>query len=198
MSRVAERSRMPAADYLAWERGETTKHEFFDGEVFAMAGGSPRHNALSVNLSAALRSALAHRGRVTLSSDQRIGLFRRKYVYPDVSVICGPLELEDGADDVVVNPCLIVEVLSASTEQYDRGGKWEGYRRMPSLTDYLLVSQAKPQIELYQRKDDGTWTYRASGRGEQVTLTSGAVLDLDEIFAGVMALPGDQEPGEPV
>jgi Uma2 family endonuclease len=195
MSRVAERSRMTATDYLAWERAQPTKHEFFEGEAFAMAGGSPRHNALCVNTTTVLRTTLADRGCVTFSSDQRIGLRKKKYVYPDASVVCGKLETEDGADDVVVNPAVIVEVLSSSTEQYDRGGKWEGYRRIRSLTDYLLISQAKPQIELYQRHDDGSWTYRAVGPGERVKLTNGAVLDVDVIFDQVMALPGDEEPG---
>lgn len=186
---------MTAAEYLAWERAQPSKHEFFDGEILAMAGGSPRHNALSVNASAALRTALAQRGCVTFSSDQRIGFSPKKYVYPDASVVCGELKTEDGADDVVVNPTVIVEVLSRSTEQYDRGGKWEGYRRIPSLTDYVLVSQAKPQIEVYQRRDDGSWMYRAVGAGERAVLTNGAVLDVDGIFAGVMALPGDADPG---
>jgi Uma2 family endonuclease len=185
---------MAASDYLTWERAQPTKHEFFDGEVFAMAGGSPRHNALCVNATTILRTALADRGCVTFSSDQRIGLRKKKYVYPDASVVCGQLETEEGADDVIVNPQVIVEVLSSSTEQHDRGGKWEGYRRLPSLTDYVLISQAKPQIELYQRHDDGSWTYRAVGAGERVTLTHGAVLEVDVIFERVMALPGDEEP----
>jgi Uma2 family endonuclease len=192
MSRIAERSRMAARDYLAWERQQPIKHEFFDGEVFAMAGGSPRHNALCVNVSTILKSAAAHRGCFTLSSDQRVGLRSRKYVYPDVTVVCGKLETEEGADDVVVNPSVVVEVLSATTEQYDRGGKWDGYRTIASVTDYVLISQAKPQIELYQRRDGGTWSYRAFGPGEQLTLASGAVLDVDAIFDGVMALPGDE------
>jgi len=186
---------MMAADYLAWERAQPTKHEFFDGEVFAMAGGSPRHNALCVNASTVLRTTLVDRGCVTFSSDQRIGLRKKKYVYPDASVVCGKLETEEGDDDVVVNPSVIVEVRSASTEQYDRGGQWEGYRRIPSLTDYVLISQAKPQIELYQRHDDGSWTYRAVGPGERVMLTGGAVLEVDAIFDRVMDLPGDAEPG---
>jgi Uma2 family endonuclease len=124
---------MTAADYLAWERQQERKHEFFGGEVFAMAGGSPRHNALCVKMSVSLEASLASRGCTTFSSDQRIGLRGRRYVYPDVSVVCGKLETEPGADDVVVNPVIVVEVLSASTEQYDRGGKWDGYRSMRSL-----------------------------------------------------------------
>jgi len=185
---------MTADEYLAWERRQPTRHEYFDGEVFAMAGGSMRHNALCVRMSTTLSTAREHSGCVTFSSDQRIGLRRHKYVYADVSLVCGAIEREEGAADVLVNPGVVVEVLSASTEQYDRGEKWEGYRRIASLTDYLLVSQAKPQIELYRRGDEGTWSYRAFGPGERVTLTSGAVLEVDAIFDAVMALPGDAEP----
>jgi Uma2 family endonuclease len=184
---------MTATEFLAWERTQPTKHEFFDGEVFARAGCSPRHNALCVSTTTVLRTMLADRGYVTLSSDQRIGLRKKKYMYPDASVVCGKLKTEDGAEDGVVNPEVIVEVLSSSTEQYDRGEKWEGYRRIPSLTDYVLISQAKPQIELYQRHDDGIWTYRAVGPGERVRLTNGAVFDVDVIFDRVMALPDDEE-----
>jgi Uma2 family endonuclease len=185
---------MTAAEYLVWERQQPTRHEFFDGEVFAMAGGSMRHNALCVRVSTALSTAPEHRGCVTFSSDQRIGLLRRKYVYADASVVCGEIETEDGAEDVLVNPSVVVEVLSASTEQYDRGGKWEGYRRVAALTDYLLVSQAKPQIEHYRRASEGTWSYSACGSGESLTLTSGVILEVDAIFAEVMTLPGDPAP----
>jgi Uma2 family endonuclease len=185
---------MSARDYLAWEREQPIRHEYFDGEVFAMAGGSMRHNALSVRVSAAVSTAPEHGGCITLSSDQRIGLRGRMYVYADASVVCGEIETEEGTDDVLVNPDVVIEVLSASTEQYDRGGKWEGHRRLASLTDYVLVSQAKPQIEHYQRRSEGTWSYRAFGAGERLTLTSGAQIDVDTIFDGVMALPGDEEP----
>jgi Uma2 family endonuclease len=187
---------MTSADYLAWERDQPTKHEFFDGDVFAMAGGSPRHNALCVNVTASLKTSPTLRECTTFSSDQRIGFRRRKYVYPDASVVCGKVETEDAANDVVVNPCVVVEVLSQSTEQYDRGGKWDGYRRIASVTDYVLVSQATPQIEHFRRHSDGAWTYQAYGPGEQVTLTSGAVLDVDVIFDRVMDLPGDPGPAD--
>lgn len=191
MSRAAESSRVSAAEYLAWEREQPAKHEFLDGQVLAMAGGSPRHNALCVNISTILRTAPQHRDCHTFSSDQRIGLRKSKYVYPDVSVVCGSLETEEGAGDVVVNPQVIIEVLSGTTEANDRGGKWEGYRRLASLDDYVLVSQARPEIEHYQRRADGSWSYRAVGPGERVTLASGVVLDVDAIFDRVMALPGD-------
>jgi Uma2 family endonuclease len=192
VSRVAERSKLTASEYLAWERAQPIKHEFFDGNAFAMARTSPRHNALCVRASIALNTALQGRGCVEFSSDQRIGIgLGTRYVYPDVSVVCGTVQLQDGTSDVIANPKIIVEVLSQSTEQYDRGLKWVSYQRLPSLTDYVLVSQLEPQIEHYRRDAGGRWSYRSFGPGERLELTDGAVLDVDAIFAGVFELPGD-------
>jgi len=116
---------------------------------------------------------------------------RERYVYPDVSVVCGPAMAEPGHDDVLANPAILVEVLSESTEQYDRGLTWDGYRRIESLTDYVLVSQAEPRIEHFRRDRSRTWLYQVAGAGERLTLSSGVELDVDAIFAGVMQLPGD-------
>jgi Uma2 family endonuclease len=194
MVRVAERTGMAPDEYLAWEREQPGRHEFFRGEVFAMAGGSLRHNALCASLIEALRNQL--RGRcMVLTSDQRIvAVDRQRYVYPDISVVCGPVIPELGANDVLTNPTLLVEVLSSSTEQYDRGLKWEGYRRIASLTDYVLVSQATPQIEHYRRERTRTWTYQVAAAGERIVLSNEAVLDVDAIFAGMLELPGDDVP----
>ncbi len=157
-----------------------------------MAGGSPRHNALCSSLIAALH--MAHRntdGRV-FSSDQRIALGQgERYVYPDVTVVCGTLQIEGTSNDVIANPTVLVEVLSGSTEPYDRGLKWEGYQRIPSLADDVLVSQGEPRIEHYRRGSNGTWVYRAAGPGDRITLTDGAALDVDVIFQGVFDIPGD-------
>jgi Uma2 family endonuclease len=112
-----------------------------------------------------------------------------RYDDPDVSIVCGGLEIE--ANDVLLNPTILVEVLSGTTEQYDRGLKWEGYQRIASLADYVLVSQTEPRIEHYRRMADGSWTYRAAGPRERVTLSTGADLMVEEVFAGVLELPGD-------
>lgn len=188
MGHVATRSRMTPDEYLEWERVQPSKHEFFHGEVFAMAGGSPRHNALCGRIIAWASAALP--SCVVLTSDQRVTTADHgRYVYPDVSVVCGPVEVEGG--DVLRNPTIVVEVLSASTEQHDRGLKWEGYQRIASLSDYVLVSQTEPRVEHYRRMADGSWVYRAAAVGEQIVLSTGAVLSVDELFAGVLALPGD-------
>jgi Uma2 family endonuclease len=191
MARVAERSHLTVDEYLAWERDQPVRHEFFHGEVFAMAGGSMRHNALCASVIEALRAPL--RGRcVVLTSDQRVVAVRHdRYVYPDVSVVCGPALVEPSTSDVLANPTIIVEVLSSSTEQHDRGLKWEGYQRIESLTDYVLVSQAEPRIEHFRRDRTRTWLYQFAAAGERLVLSNDAVLDIDAIFAGMLDLSGD-------
>jgi len=191
MVRVAERSELTADEYLAWERQQPVRHEFYRGEVFAMAGGSMRHNALAASVIESLRAQM--RGRcVVLTSDQRVvAAQRERYVYPDVSVVCGPIVLEPGSNDVLANPTILVEVLSGSTEQYDRGLKWDGYQRLESLTDYVLVSQTEPRIEHFRRDRTRTWLYQFAGRGERLALSNGVELDVDAIFAGLSELPGD-------
>jgi len=191
MARVAERSHLTADEYLAWERDQPVRHEFFHGEVFAMAGGSMRHNALCARVIELLGAQL--RGRwVVLTSDQRVVAVRRdRYAYPDIAVVCGPALVEPGTSDVLANPTIIVEVLSSSTEQHDRGLKWEGYQRIESLTDYVLVSQAEPRIEHFRRDRTRTWLYQFAAAGERLVLSNDAVLDADAIFAGMLDLSGD-------
>ena len=186
MARVAERSHLTPDEYLAWERTQPVRHEFFRGEVFAMASGSTRHNALCAAIIEAFRGRC-----VVLTSDQRVvSAHRERYVYPDVSVVCGPVVAEPGASDVLANPTIVVEVLSESTEQYDRGLKWEGYQRIESLTDYVLVSQSHRRIEHFRRDRTTTWLYQVAGEGQRIVLSNDAVLDVDAIFAGVFELSG--------
>ncbi|MDX2023541.1 MAG: Uma2 family endonuclease [Deltaproteobacteria bacterium] len=130
---------------------------------------------------------------VSSSSNQKVALAGERYVYPDLSVVCGPPELETGTNDVLVNPQVIVEVLSASTESYDRGLKSDGYQRLASLRDYVLVSQTEARIEHFGRDDGGTWTYRSAGAGERLTLQAGAVMDIDGIFARAFDIGGDTD-----
>ena len=158
-----------------------------------MAGGSPRHNWIAGNVQAALKRALDDRC-FTFTSDQRIVFADgARYVYPDASVVCGPITLQDGTSDVLVNPTILVEVLSEGTEQYDRGLKWEGYQKLASLTDYLLVAQHEVRVEQFQRAangSDGRWLYRAHGPGERVTLASGTQIDVGSLYLRAFELPG--------
>ena len=192
MGEPATTTRMSAAEYLAWERTQTSKHEYHLGEVFAMAGGSPRHNFLSNAAGAELRAALRGKRCHVLSSDQRISLQQgARYVYADVVVACGGVRTEQGTTDVLANPSVVVEVLSPGTETYDRGEKWEGYQRLASLTDYLLVSQTSARIEHYQREADGSWRYRVLESGATIHLAGGASVSVDAIYGDAFELdPG--------
>ena len=151
--------KLTPAEYLVRERAATYRSEYFDGEMFAMAGGSPRHSLVCANVIRELGNGLRRGPCAVYESNLRIlvsatGL----YTYPDASVICGPLEYEDEHHDTVVNPTLLVEVLSGSTEAYDRGRKFGHYRQIPALREYLLVAQEEPRIERFLRNDDNTWT----------------------------------------
>jgi len=146
-------------EYLERERVASHKSEYYAGEIFAMAGASPSHNALVASIIIALGVRLRGTPCTTFASDLRVecgpsGLF----CYPDVSVICGSPQYRDEHRDVVINPTLVVEVLSSSTEGYDRGAKFAQYRRLASLREYVLVSQDEARMEVFTRGDDGRWT----------------------------------------
>ncbi len=189
MSGVAIHQGMDAATFLVWEREQPGKHELHRGEVFAMAGGSPRHNLLSSAMGAELRAATRGAGCHVLSSDQRIAASPgERYFYADAVVVCGGVQTEPGTADVLANPTIVVEVLSRSTEAYDRGDKWEAYQRLASLTDYLLVAQTHARIEHFGREADGSWRYRVAESGERLTLANGAQLEVDAVYEGAFEL----------
>jgi Uma2 family endonuclease len=189
MGHPATNQPLSAAEFLVWERDQPEKHEYHAGEVFAMAGGSPRHNALSGAMVAQLYAVLRGKGCHVFTSDQRISAREgERYVYADAVVACGGIRMEPGTTDVLANPKIIVEVLSKSTEAYDRGDKWDAYQRLPSLTDYLLVSQAAAQIEHFQREADGSWRYRLIEAGQLVTLSNGATVAIDAVYEGAFEL----------
>lgn len=143
-------------EYLAIERAAETKSEYFAGEMFALAGASRKHVRIVTNLVAELSVRLEGGPCEVYSSDLRVKVFESGlYTYPDVLVVCGEPEMED--DDILLNPRLIVEVLSPSTEAYDRGRKFEHYRRIPSLGEYLLVAQDAHRVEQYTRQDRERW-----------------------------------------
>jgi Uma2 family endonuclease len=188
----AENLRMTAGGYLAWEREQVERHEFLRGDVFSMAGGTPRHNRLTAAMIVELGGALRGGPRQVTSTDQRIVAREGEhYVYADASVVCGRMELAKGTKDVLANPSIVVEVLSKSTEAYDRGLKWDGYQAIASVTDYLLVAQTEARIEHYRREANGEWRYRVVRAGGRVTLTNGAAFDVDAIYAGAFELEGE-------
>ena len=156
----APQPRLSFEHWLAAERAAVgQRSEFVAGEVFAMAGGSEEHNLIVLNVGAELRGQLKDRPCRVYSSDMRVHIASDDVAaYPDVMVICGERRFHDDRRDVVTNPTLIVEVLSDSTEAYDRGDKFRYYRTLPSLQGYLLFSQYRVQAELFLRQDAGTWS----------------------------------------
>jgi Uma2 family endonuclease len=192
MSNAAAPLRMTATEYLAWEREQPERHELLDGEIFAMAGASPRHAALTAAIIRELGNALLGGPCHAFSADLRIVAHDlRDYVYPDVSVICGAMEFAPGTKDVASNPSIVIEVLSPSTERNDRGPKWDAYRLIPSLTDYVLVRQSEVQIEHFQRRAEGAWTYRTIQAGGQVTFANGASIAVDAVYRSAFNFPGE-------
>ncbi len=172
-------------EYLARERLADLRSEFYRGEMFAMAGGSPRHSLIKTNLLCALCNALKGRPCTAYDSDLRIRVSTTGlYTYPDASVICGELQFDDEHRDTVLNPTLLVEVLSESTEAYDRGKKFDHYRQLASLREYLLVSQDSPKLERFARNPDGTWTLTiVSGLDQSLDLSAiGVRLSLAEVY----------------
>ena len=185
---VQEKELLTPEAYLALERQARDKSEYFAGEMFAMSGASRRHNLISLNIGAELRAQLRHRPCEVYTSDMRVkvgptGL----YTYPDVVVVCGEPAFEDTLGDTLLNPTVLVEVLSQSTEDYDRGRKLEHYRSLPSLQEYLLVSQERAHIVHYVRHFDVSWLLSDTlGLEASISLRSiECEVALSEIYAKV-------------
>jgi Uma2 family endonuclease len=175
-------------EYLARERVAPHKSEYYRGQIFAMSGGTPRHNTISGNLLASLRGRLRGTPCRPYNSDQRIRIPANGLsTYPGVSVICGELQLDSQDRDAIVNPRVMFEVLSKSSESYDRGKKFDLYRQLESLREYILVAQDEPQVERFVRHEDGSWLLTVL-KGLEVVLelsTLACVLPLSEIYEDV-------------
>jgi Uma2 family endonuclease len=188
------------AEYFEIERAAEFKSEFFDGEMFAMAGGTPQHSLIGANLSREFGNQLVNNPCVAYNADLRIKVDPTGLcTYPDLSVICGGLQFAEGTDDTVVNPTVLVEVLSNSTEAYDRGRKFEHYRQIPTLQEYLLVSQTEPRIEQFMRQANGRWLLNeTAGMDKKLELPALKItIALSEIFAKVNFVPGPIRPASP-
>lgn len=178
---------MTYAEYVAFERASECKHEYVNGRVYAMAGGSPELARLAVAMSVALTVALRGKSCAPFSSDLRVrNVVTGRSTYPDLTVVCGALTRASDDPDAVTNPAVIVEVLSETTERDDRGDKWAHYQRIASLREYVLVSQASRRIEVYSRdeRQSELWHYREYGPGGSVGLPSlGIAIAVDEVYA---------------
>ena len=149
---------LSARDYLASERAGEAKHEYVADQISAMAVANERHNLVTGNSSASPHSQLRRRSCTVYPSDLRVKVNPVElYTYPDISVVCGAPQFEDGKRDTLLNPTVIVEVLSPSTENYDRGRKFQRYRALSSLAEYVLIAQDAMHVEHYARQPDGRW-----------------------------------------
>ncbi len=188
--------RLTPAEYLERERNAPTKSEYFRGEVFAMSGRSLNHNRIAANVISALVTALADRPCDVFTSDQRVATPTGLITYPDASILCGPAETLDNREDTLTNPLVIFEVLSPSTERYDRGKKFEHYRSIPSLREYVLVAQEEASIECYTRaNDEETWVLReAHGLESSIPLAAiDGLLQLADVYRKITFVPSAAE-----
>ena len=186
--------RLTEAEYLALERAAVdVKSEFYDGEMFAMSGATRGHSRISTNLAIEFGNKLRGHRCQPFNADLRVKIETSGlYTYPDLSVVCGEDQHVDDEKDTLTNPTLIVEVLSPSTENYDRGRKFEHYRQIPSLKEYLLVSQDQPRIEQFIRQSN-QWVLRdAVGLKTKLVLPSLKIsLSLAAVFRGVKFSPAE-------
>ena len=166
---------MTETEYLTYERASSFRHEYHNGEVVAMAGASANHNLINSSINATLYAQLRGRGCKVYANDMRIQIAsQNRYLYPDLSIVCGQAQFLDDEFDTLINPTVIFEILSASTEQYDRGKKAQAYREIESLQAYILVAQDIPHIERYVRQEHGEWSL-----GDAIGL--GAIIDIAPI-----------------
>lgn len=162
MSTQPQRKFLTSTEYLEIERKAEFKSEYFNGEVFAMAGTSRAHSRISTNVSRILDTQTLTRECNVYSSEMRVKIEKiGKYTYPDIVVTCGKEKLEDAYFDTLLNPVVIIEILSASTEAYDRGRKFQHYQFIDSLAEYILIVQDAVRVEQYVRQGDHTWLYSA-------------------------------------
>jgi len=175
-------------EYLAFERKSEVRHEYFAGEVLAMVGASRRHNIIAANIIRVLGNQLLERPCNVYPSDMRVKVSATgKYTYPDVSVTCEEELFDDDEKDTLLNPVVFIEVLSDSTEAYDRGRKFEHYRQIESLTQYLLVSQEPHRVEQFVRQNERDWMFSAYNDAADVVNLGviGCGLALKDVYAKV-------------
>jgi Uma2 family endonuclease len=181
--------RFTPEEYFAWEEQQLEKHEYIDGEVYAMSGGSVNHGRIAIKFTAMFDGHLESSGCITANSDIKVNIVATtNYTYPDASVTCD--ERDKTTSQYITYPCLIVEVLSDSTEAYDRGGKFRMYRNNPILRDYLLVSSTKIEMDLYHKNDAGEWMIINYQEGDIVELKSIDLrFEIDRVYRGLVLTP---------
>ncbi len=176
-------------EYFAWEEQQLEKHELIDGQVYAMSGGSINHGRIAIRFTTLFDTHLDGSNCITGNSDIKVNILEtNNYTYPDASVTCD--DRDKTTTQYITYPCLIVEVLSASTEAYDRGGKFRMYRKNPALKDYLLVSSTSIEIDLYHKNDAGDWLILNYKEGDTIELKSiNLSFAIEQIYRGLVLIP---------
>jgi Uma2 family endonuclease len=192
---TAPQRRYTEAEYLALERASEIKHEFYRGEIFAMSGASRQHNRINFNLAACLHGQLKDRDCDAYANDMRVKVQSTiLYTYPDIVITCNEPRLLDSEVDTLLNPQVVIEVLSDSTEKYDRGKKFEHYRTVPSLREYILVSQDRAHVDRFSLNEQDQWVLDdATGLDAVIELTTICCsLPLAEVYAKVEFPPAEE------
>jgi Uma2 family endonuclease len=183
MTSTASEHRYTFREYLELEADSDQRYEFFNGAVYAMSGGSPDHSRLAANVISVLTAQLAGKPCQAFTSDLRVRVLETGLAtHPDVTVICGNLERDPEDSNTVTNPVVVVEVLSPSTQRYDREEKAAHYRRIPSLASYVLISQEERRLEVFSRNDDASWTLREARAGSVELAAIGCRLSIDDVY----------------
>ena len=183
MTSTAPERRYTFQEYVELETNSGVRYEFFDGSVYAMSGGSPDHSRLAANVISALAGQLLGKPCQAFTSDLRVRVLETGLAtHPDVSVICGALQRDPEDRNTATNPVVIVEVLSPTTQRYDREEKAAHYRRIPSLESYVLISQEEQRLEVFSRNRDGSWTLREARSGEVELSAIGCRLAVSDVY----------------
>ncbi|NJM07590.1 Uma2 family endonuclease [Candidatus Gracilibacteria bacterium] len=175
-------------EYMQFERESTAKHEYYGGRIYAMTGASGVHNLIAGNTLAALHGQLRRRPCQISPSDMQVKIQKTGlHTYPDLVICCGEPQFTDAALDTLLNPLVLIEILSPSTERYDRGMKFQHYRTIATLQDYILIAQDDYYIEYYSRQDNGQWLLQeATGIEAQIDIPSiGSTLSLADVYEKV-------------
>ncbi|SLM31969.1 conserved hypothetical protein [Desulfamplus magnetovallimortis] len=185
---LQEKNNITPEEYLSLERDSEIKNEYFAGEMYAMAGASRSHNKISTNIVRVLGNQLIEKPCSIFSSEMKVKIEAiKKYTYPDIVVVCGNEEYDDENNDILLNPVVIIEILSDSTEAYDRGDKFSHYQFIDSFAEYILISQYFQKIEKFIRKKDNTWIYSKYEKTED-TITIHSIncqLSLSDVYKDV-------------
>ncbi len=201
LTELAVKKRYTLREYLDFEGQADERHEFHNGEIMAMSGGSYRHARIAGNLFLAIGSRLKGKPCHPLNSDMRVRIPKKlRYLYPDISILCGPPEFdaEDVRGHTILNPKIVIEILSDSSEQYDRTEKFELYGQNPFVREYVLISQNAPGVETFRRQPGGAWLFQPRhGLKERLELHAVKLsIPLREIYDGVAFRKSAAKPGQ--